>query len=648
MPQTYGAHLPDQVDRISALSDAQIDLLADIRDIYTQRVALEREYAAKLQALSRKAAERKNRKIAALVVGDDPTKAWDSSTIRQSTLERAYAQLLMSMEESAADHINLADGLQIKVAEALKVEERRHEELKKKQILFFTKLLGEREKTYLVRIKSKQKYDEECEEVETYRQKQERASDDKHADRAARQYEQQQNDMNIAKNVYLVAIDVANKAKRKFYDEDLPAVENQFQTLQTQLVTGLTLILGRAQLLHHTHSAALESRAKTFQEVLSAVNPAQDQDLFIDYNIRPFTAPGDWAFEPCSTHYDTGGINLDPSPKVFLQNKLSRSRAKLEELMPVVEAKRREIALHEKRIEAHKEKVSPEELARDWDAYFEAQHELALLTHSECVLRTEIETISAALGGDEGSNQPHAFKASSFSIPTQCAYCKSSIWGLSKQGKTCKACGISVHTKCELKVPAACGLASGTHAGGQLHHSASTATARTSTSSRSSPRSSIDTTPTPSSFLHSESASTIQESHPRAKVQFDFTASSPFELSVAEGTDVEVLEEDDGSGWVKVDDRRGGKGLVPASYVEYVDGAVSGLPPTGPGDQAEYVRAIYDYAAQGGDEIGFREGETIRLSDGPSGGRNYADGWWEGFDSAGKKGIFPSNYVQPV
>lgn len=29
---------------------------------------------------------------------------------------------------------------------------------------------------------------------------------------------------------------------------------------------------------------------------------------------------------------------------------------------------------------------------------------------------------------------------------------QTSIWGLSKQGKTCKPCGLSVHSKCELKV----------------------------------------------------------------------------------------------------------------------------------------------------------------------------------------------------
>lgn len=42
------------------------------------------------------------------------------------------------------------------------------------------------------------------------------------------------------------------------------------------------------------------------------------------------------------------------------------------------------------------------------------------------------------------------------------------------------------------------------------------------------------------------------------------------------------------------------------------------------------VRAIYDYEAQGAGELSLQEGQLIQLTDGPSGGRNYADGWWEG------------------
>ena len=64
-----------------------------------------------------------------------------------------------------------------------------------------------------------------------------------------------------------------------------------------------------------------------------------------------------------------------------------------------------------------------------------------------------------------------------------------------------------------------------------------------------------------------------------------------------------------------------------------------------------------------------KEGGLIELTGGPSGGENYADGWWEGafmpdgckrghhisdgcalagLDTTGKKGIFPSNYVRTL
>jgi len=116
---------------------------------------------------------------------------------------------------------------------------------------------------------------------------------------------------------------------------------------------------------------------------------------------------------------------------------------------------------------------------------------------------------------------------------------------------------------------------------------------------------------------------------------------------------VQVLEEDDGSGWIKVLDESGGKGLVPASYIKIEE---AGTPPTETAHRAapiqkgsrKYVRGLYDYQAQGPDELSIQEGVSIELTSGPSGGMNYADGWWEGVDAAGKKGIFPSNYVELV
>ena len=72
---------------------------------------------------------------------------------------------------------------------------------------------------------------------------------------------------------------------------------------------------------------------------------------------------------------------------------------------------------------------------------------------------------------------------------------------------------------------------------------------------------------------------------------FEYTATSPYELSIGEGETVKILEEDDGSGWVKVANTSGGKGLVPASYVEVVGSEkVSNVTPR---TSAQYGTLIY-------------------------------------------------------
>jgi hypothetical protein len=75
-------------------------------------------------------------------------------------------------------------------------------------------------------------------------------------------------------------------------------------------------------------------------------------------------------------------------------------------------------------------------------------------------------------------------------------------------------------------------------------------------------------------------------------VVFRYTATSPYELSIDEGKTVKVLEEDDGSGWVKVANNSGGKGLVPASYVEVVGAGEKGSTVT-PRASAQYGASIY-------------------------------------------------------
>ncbi|KAI3616200.1 hypothetical protein WG66_014005 [Moniliophthora roreri] len=677
--QLYGQTLPDQVEQIAANFEVHIELISEVRDIYKERVTLEREFAAKLQVLARKAAEKKSKIETGFVLGNDPTKTWNESTLRQSTLNTAYDDMINSMINTAQDHLNVADVLTTQVIDVLKAVERRNEETQKKEMQFYQRLTADRDRVYTDRIKSKQKvcslifimpfngvnerqYDDECAEVEVTRQKQGRAQDDRHADRVARQAEQQRNEMLNSKNVYIISTAIANSTKSKYYSVDIPSLENvaapyvddwirttapshvrfHLELLQARLVERFTKILLHAQALQLSHLDVLKGRLAALEASLGQVDPPKDQDLFIEFNIRPFSAPADWTFEPCHNFYDNDELNVETAPKVFLQNRLRRSQAKMTELVPVIDAKEREHQQLNKLVAAYTADRSLGNIDDITNNYLEAEHQLTLFKSSECILKAEIDTIVLAIGDDVGAQQPHSFKSSSFSIPTTCGYCKTSIWGLSKQGKTCKICNLSVPADCQQ--------------GGDIHRTSSTLSMASRHTKRLNTQAPLrEETPTPSSFVQSSSEKEI-EAYPKARMIYAYVATSEFELSVSDGASVSVLEPDDGSGWVKVADGRGAKGLVPASYLELEEETESS--PTvsaaqlGTGrygkHQLSSLAAIYHYAPGGPDEIGLQEGELIELSSGPTGGQNYGEGWWEGFDSQGRKGIFPSNYVEVV
>ncbi|KAG1749300.1 hypothetical protein EDB19DRAFT_1681903 [Suillus lakei] len=626
---SYGQLLPDQVDRIFSLFEAHVDLLADVRELYRDRAVLEREYAVKLKQLAKKASEKKNKNALLLVVGDNPTKACTESMNQQNTLNHAYSEILSSMSTSAQDHINLAEALTSQITESLKAVERRNDDYKKKQMQFYHKILAGRDKIYAERIKSKQKYDADCAEVEVYRQKQ--SVHDRHAERSARQYDQQRLDMLNSKNVYIVSTATANSVKKKFYTEDLPSLEDSFQELQTRLVMDFVAVVTGAQNVQSSHQDILKGRLATVSAALIEVQPDKDQALFVESNIRPFSLPDDWVFESCLNHYDTGDICIDSAPKVFLQNKLARSRAKLRELNPALEKQRTDVEKYHDMLITYATNNTPGDTGDAMNRYLDATHEVTALSTSACVLNSEINTIGDVLGGDEGGSSPHVFKSSAFSIPTTCGYCKVSIWGLSKQGKTCKSCGLSVHSKCELNVPAECSNVHGDYKASEILQSPSSAVSisenrsSVSTSSRETPMPSSSSVP-PNTSPH------VEETNRLARAIFDFAASSSFELNVTEGTVVRVLEEDDGSGWVKVADSDGEKGLVPATYLEDTDTLERSEPSQQNSQQASgiYVRALYDYRAQEPEELTINEGDFVELSSGTNGGQNYADGWWEG------------------
>lgn len=160
-------------------------------------------------------------------------------------------------------------------------------------------------------------------------------------------------------------------------------------------------------------------------------------------------------------------------------------------------------------------------------------------------------------------------------------------------------------------------------------------------------------------FLKTNASPTSSASEPDGTVTYDFTASSSFELTTTAGVPIWIVEEDDGSGWTKVNDGKK-SGLVPSSYLQLnaatpkhtktstANGKRGGLlvlraVRSLPAEVRPQVRGLYAYAAQGDDEIAVKLGGIITLT--PN-GESYGDGWYEGIDSNGRQ-VRPYSMLPP-
>ncbi|OAV88834.1 hypothetical protein PTTG_12168 [Puccinia triticina 1-1 BBBD Race 1] len=674
-PPSFGRDLPDQLNRIQNVVHDQIAFYGDVRDYFKERVALERQYGASLQLLVRKAMDKRTKREEALSVGLETSKPWNGTS---STLDTAWSKILSEADEEASDHTNLAESLQNEVCEVLKTCEKKKEATRKRHVEFGVKLLAERDKIYHDRAKAKQRYDEACSLVESTRVKQGQAKDDRHVEKAAKNMDVHTNDMLSAKNAYLLSISVANEVKRRFYHVDLPSLEDDFQSIWSLTASKLVSLLKSFSTLNGRCLDALRTHNENFLAATNTIDAQSNQALYIEYNRRPFTDPPDFVFEPCPIWHDSAEFALSaPEPKVLLQNRLGQARSKATDLEPTIGAKRHEITGLENLREAYSKNESlgdPDEVVEN---LLESVRQTITLELQYSVLTKEVEVLEQTLGDDQGSQRPHNFKSASFVTPTSCCLCNSNIWGITKQGVTCKACSISAHVKCGPKVPSNCAGSA------PLKRNVSLAAPSASDSRQQGvdpiPREpqnqsglsrAVSTSTRPAAVSNggglARAATTINktaappinrnalhrsEPKARARMIYGYEASSGFEVSASESEVVTVVSPDDGSGWIKVETSSNQIGLVPATYVEIVptDAATpSSAPPraaTGPTPvptRLKRAKALYNWNAQAPDEHSLSVGETVTLS---KGGEAYGGGWYEIIKDS-RKGIVPSNYVE--
>ena len=325
--------------------------------------------------------------------------------------------------------------------------------MRKRHAEYATKLENEREHSYADLRKTKGKYDTVCQEVESKRKKSESSFDKAKAQSV---YQQQLHEMNNAKNSYLIAINVTNKLKERYYHEYVPEVMDSLQDLSEFKTIKLNNLWGVATELEGGLMSQGHELMQSQGTEIKRNAPHLDSMMYIRHNIGTFNEPADKVFEPSPVWHDDDIMVVDEVAKVYLRNVLSKSKSSLGELRREVDKKRREVENVKgikQRVREGKEQKDEVEVVK---ALFSMQEVLHNLDRDRLTAEVETSTITGVVGDVTLGAKNHNFKGQTFKIPTNCDLCGERIWGLSAKGFDCRDCGYTCHSKCEMKVPADC------------------------------------------------------------------------------------------------------------------------------------------------------------------------------------------------
>lgn len=360
---------------------------------------------------------------------------------------------LTTLESRAAEHDRFAINLVSQVAEPLKYYGTRFEEMRKRHSDFADKLERERESSYADLRKTKAKYDTVCQEVETRRKKSESHYDKAKAKSA---YQQQLFEMNNAKNSYLIAIVVTNRLKERYYHEYVPEVMDSLQDLNEFRVLKLNGLWGVATSLESTLMKLSHETMERLGTEIKRNAPHLDTMMYMRHNIGGFNEPPNKAFEPSPVWHDEDTMVIDEMATVYLRNLLTKSKVSLGELKREVDKKRKDVEgvkRVKQRVRDGTEKKDEVEVVRQ---LFAMQEDLHSVDRQRLTAEVETSVITNAVGDVSFGAKNHNFKGQTFKIPTNCDLCGERIWGLSAKGFDCRDCGYTCHSKCEMKVPADC------------------------------------------------------------------------------------------------------------------------------------------------------------------------------------------------
>lgn len=605
---SLGSALPDAFKASHAWVDANLVFLTDVEGFYKEKAIIEKEYAERLSRLAGDHLARTAKQAPTLAVGPNPAitpGSLDSASVV------AWKETLIQTEKIAKEHKSLANELEINVASSISKLHTKYSGLNDRWKSFNEELVNIRDKNYTDIQSKKKTYDAACDAMESQRAKTLKSSSDKSQEKLRKR----ENEMNIAKNDYLISISVANRLKDKFYYQDIPELLDGLQDLNQTKVSKLNSIWLSTSILERESLTKLTESFNAIDAVVHQNLPHLDTMMFMKHNTQNWTEPVDFNYIPSPIWHDDDRMIVNNESIQPLKVLLNSASASYETLQGTCDDNKQvveELLLQRNSLLADVfEKVevtSPENYKQYEELLSKSINALQKYINNDTrrvIAEVQIETIQAVTSGMDMSYSGPVEKKSRFGI------FKKSLVPSTSSASTGEA------------------LSSGI-----AHISITPSNTKSRLFDKLNKFADTYNAPVGSKIPSSSSGSGIS-----ATALYPYTAEGDDETSISKGESVAVLEQDD-SGWTYVKSASG-TGLVPSSYLE-----VHKTKPPPPKVIPRKVRRntaqpqfqmLYDYTAQGDDEITVNKGDLLMLV-------TPDDGGWTEVEKNGQTGLVPTSY----
>lgn len=540
----WGTELWDQFEVLERHTQWGLDLLDKYVKFVKERVEVEQSYAKQLRSLVKKYLPKRPAK-------DDPEIKFSQ--------QQSFVQLLQEVNDFAGQRELVAESLGIRVCLELA---KYSQEMKQERKMHFQE--GRRAQQQLENgfkqlENSKRKFERDCREAEKAAHTAERLDQDINATKAdvekAKQQAHLRNHMaEESKNEYAAQLQRFNRDQAHFYFSQMPQIFDKLQDMDERRATRLGAgygLLSEAELQVVPIIGKCLEGMKVAAESVDAKN---DSKVLIELHKSGFARPGDLEFEDFSqvmNRVPSDSSLGTPDGRPELRAASSRSRAKrwpfgkknktvvtedFSHLPPEQQRKRLQQQLEERNRELQKEEDQREALKKMKDVYEKTPQM-----------------------GDPASLEPRIAETLGNIERLKLEVQKYEAWLAEAESRVLSNRGDSLSRHTRPPDPPTTAppdsSSSSNNSGSQDNKE----------SSEEPPSEEGQDTPIYTEFDEDfeEPASPIGQ----CVAIYHFEGSSEGTVSMSEGEDLSLMEEDKGDGWTRVRRKQGGEGYVPTSYL---------------------------------------------------------------------------------